>query len=52
MEEKAFKTIDEQLVILKSRGLKVVDEQKAKDFLERCLFPKCHISEYCRYIQF
>ncbi len=33
MEEKAFKTIDEQLVILKSRGLKVVDEQKAKDFL-------------------
>lgn len=33
MEEKEFKTIDEQLEILKSRGLIVEDESIAKEFL-------------------
>ena len=33
MEDKEFKTIDEQLEILKSRGLIVEDESIAKEFL-------------------
>ena len=33
MEEKKFKTIDEQLEILKSRGLIIEDESVAKEFL-------------------
>lgn len=35
MAGKDFKTIDEQIVILKSRGLKIEDETAAKDFLRR-----------------
>lgn len=35
MEGKGFKTIDEQLDILRSRGLTINDETKAKDFLLR-----------------
>lgn len=35
MEDKGFKTIDEQLDILRSRGLIIDDETKAKDFLLR-----------------
>jgi abortive infection bacteriophage resistance protein len=33
MPDKGFKTIDEQLAILKSRGLTVYNEEKAKSFL-------------------
>ena len=33
MADKSFKTIDEQLEILRSRGLTITDEAKAKDFL-------------------
>ena len=33
MSDKEFKTIDEQLNILKSRGLTIDDEEKASDFL-------------------
>ena len=33
MAEKAFKTIDEQLDLLRSRGLTIDDESKAKQFL-------------------
>jgi Abortive infection bacteriophage resistance protein len=33
MSENIFRTIDEQLNILKTRGLKVYDEKKAKEFL-------------------
>ena len=35
MEDKRFKTINEQLDILRSRGLIIDDETKAKDFLLR-----------------
>ena len=35
MSDKEFKTIDEQLAILKERGLTVTDEGLAKDFLRR-----------------
>ena len=33
MDEKTFKTLDEQLDILKTRGVIISDEQQAKDFL-------------------
>ena len=33
MKQKPFKSIDEQIKILKSRGLKIADENFAKDFL-------------------
>ena len=33
MVNKDFKTIDEQLEILRSRGLSITDDAKAKDFL-------------------
>ena len=33
MSEKIFKTIDEQIGILRERGLRIDDEAKAKDFL-------------------
>lgn len=33
MSDKEFKTIDEQLEILRSRGLFIEDDEKAKDFL-------------------
>lgn len=33
MSDKEFKTIDEQLEILRSRGLSIKDDGKAKDFL-------------------
>ena len=32
MVNKDFKTIDEQLEILRSRGLSITDDAKAKDF--------------------
>ena len=35
MQEKDFKSIDEQLEILRSRGLTITDDEKAKDFLLR-----------------
>lgn len=35
MSEKIFKTIDEQIGILRERGLRIDDEAKAKDFLLR-----------------
>ena len=35
MSDKSFKTIDEQIEILRSRGLKIYDETKAKNFLMR-----------------
>ena len=35
MQEKDFKSIDEQLEILRSRGLTITDNEKAKDFLLR-----------------
>ena len=35
MAEKDFKSLDEQLAILKSRGLKIADTDKAKHFLYR-----------------
>lgn len=33
MQQKEFKTIDEQIQILKSRNLTIPDEQRAKDYL-------------------
>jgi len=33
MTSKAFKTIDEQLETLRSRGLTIADDTKAKEFL-------------------
>ena len=33
MSDKGFKTIDEQLEILRTRGLTIHDDQKAKEFL-------------------
>lgn len=33
MQSKEFKTVDEQLEILRSRGLKIVNDEKAKEFL-------------------
>lgn len=33
MATKEFKTIDEQLEILRSRGLSITDDEKAKEFL-------------------
>jgi len=35
MADKDFKTIDEQIEILRSRGLTIEDEAEAKDFLLR-----------------
>lgn len=35
MADKDFKTIEEQLEILRSRGLTISDESQAKDFLLR-----------------
>ena len=35
MADKDFKTIDEQIEILRSRGLTIKDEAEAKDFLLR-----------------
>lgn len=35
MSGKNFTTIDQQIAILKSRGLSIPDEEKAKDFLKR-----------------
>ena len=35
MAEQDFKSLDEQLSILKSRGLKIADTDKAKHFLYR-----------------
>jgi len=35
MTDKNFKTLDEQLALLRSRGLKISDEEKAKHFLLR-----------------
>lgn len=35
MADKGFKTIDEQIEILRSRGLRIDDEEKAKQFLLR-----------------
>ena len=35
MADKDFKTIDEQIEILRSRGLTIEDETEAKDFLLR-----------------
>ena len=39
MADKDFKTIDEQIEILRSRGLTIEDEAEAKDFLLRNKFP-------------
>ena len=35
MSDKTFKTIEEQIAILKSRGLTIPDEEKVSDFLRR-----------------
>ena len=35
MADKGFKTLDEQIEILQSRGLRIDDEEKAKQFLLR-----------------
>lgn len=35
MSDKKFTTINEQIEILRSRGLTIIDEEKAKEFLER-----------------
>ena len=35
MSDKEFKTLDEQIAILKSRGLKISDEEQAISFLRR-----------------
>lgn len=35
MTDKIFKTVDEQLELLRSRGLIISDDAKAKDFLLR-----------------
>ena len=35
MADKEFKTTEEQLDILRERGLTITDENKAKDFLLR-----------------
>lgn len=40
MADKDFKTIDEQIGILRSRGLSIEDEAESKDFLLR--------NNYCR----
>ena len=39
MADKDFKTIEEQLEILRSRGLTINDESQAKDFLLRNSLP-------------
>ena len=46
MAEKDFKSLDEQLAILKSRGLKIADTDKAKHFLYRNNYYR--ISGYAR----
>lgn len=40
MADKDFKTIDEQIEILRSRGLSIEEEAESKDFLLR--------NNYCR----
>lgn len=40
MADKDFKTIEEQIEILRSRGLSIEDEAEAKDFL---LHSKCTV---------
>ena len=44
MADKGFKSIDEQIEILRSRGLAIEDEDKAKDFLLRNNY--YHVSGY------
>ena len=65
MADKDFKTIDEQIEILRSRGLTIEDEAEAKDFLLRNNYYRvsgysltlrknevCHVPKYRRHLQF
>ena len=61
MADKDFKTIEEQIEILRSRGLSIEDEAEAKDFLlrlfsdapqERCFCEVCHVPKYREHLQF
>ena len=59
MADKDFKTIDEQIEILRSRGLTIEDEAEAKDFLLRNNYYRvsgfcevCHVPKYRGHLQF